>query len=56
MEIKTRVHDGHIFYWTTEAVKSNETTVGFYFDNNGIPQRIYRNSVYGSYILGWESK
>lgn len=54
MEIKQRVHDGQIFFWTTQAVKSESGIIGVYFDMRGIPQSIYRHSMYGDYIIEWE--
>ncbi len=53
--IKQFVHDGRVFYWTTRAIKSTNEIIGFYFDNNGIPQPIKRKSLYGGYILLWET-
>jgi len=52
--VNQRIHDGYIIYWTTEALNSN--TMGFYFDANGQPQHITRESVYASHIRQWEKE
>ena len=45
------VHDGMIFYYSATALKrahSNDR-IGFYFDNNNMPQQILGESMYGEY-------
>ena len=55
MNIKQRIHDGRTFFWTSEVIKSGEEIVGFYFDDLGFPQTIKRKSIYGDYIIKWDS-
>lgn len=53
--IKSKTHDGYVFYWTTLAIQSNSDQIGFYFDDLGLPQKILRKSLYGEHILRWET-
>ena len=55
LALKTQVHDGLVFHWTTSAIRSGKDLIGFHFDHLGLPQQIYRNSIYGGHILRWES-
>ena len=50
--IKQFLHDGYIFNYTDEAVNSYKDIIGFYFDRLGFPQSIYRDSIFGRYIVG----
>jgi len=47
------VHDGYIFHFTQAAVNAGQDIVGYYFDELGYPQPIYRTSLYGEHILTW---
>jgi hypothetical protein len=52
MIVKQFVHDGLIFYYTDEVVVSDDRNIiGMYFDRQGVPRQIHRNSTYGGYIL-----
>jgi len=54
--IKSNIHDGMMFFWTSESIKSKSEVIGFYFDFLGFPNKVHRCSLYGQYIESWEQQ
>jgi len=49
-------HDDMQFFFSKEAVQANKDIIGSYFTPMNICMPIYRDSLYGDYIVEWVTK